>query len=175
MIGAISFRICGPCMTRLFGKCCPNRVDIGTHSSRSNPFLRTQTKANIRQAENARNKWRQARTLQKYHTAGESVPRLSRRFNLDPRTVKRYLEITGPPDISRKKRAQPLDAYHTQVMEWEAAGDTIQVIHEKLQFMGYTAAYGTVKVFIAELRKQKRVNTPLDIEYHNRWDICWLL
>jgi len=155
---------------QIIRKILPARVDLGTQLPRSDPPFRTQTKA-----ENARNKWRQAQILQKYYADGYSIPRLSKQFNLHWKTVKRYLEMTGPPDTSRQKRAKPLDAYHTQVMEWQAAGDSIQTIHEKLHEMGYTGAYGAVKVFIAALRKKKQANAPLDIEYHSRRDIRRIL
>lgn len=154
----------------------PNRIDLGTHATQSDPPLDRQTKVDIQQAENARNKWRQAQTLQKYHSADDSIARLSRRFKLNPRTVKRYLEMTGPPDTSRKKRSKLLDAYHTQVIEWEGAGHPVYIIYEKLQGIGYTGAYGSVKVFVAALRKKKLRDMPLDIEYHSRRDtrrILW--
>ena len=150
-------------------------MDLGKQSPRSDPPLPMQTKAEIRQAENARKKWEQAQMLQRYHTQGYSIARLSKQFNLNPRTVKRYLEMREPPDTSRKKRSKPLDAYHKQVIEWEEAGASVHLIYEKLQSVGYTGAYGSVKVFIAALRKKKRAEMPLDAEYHSRRDIRRML
>lgn len=69
-----------------------------------------------------------------------------------------------------------MDAYHTQVIEWEGAGHPVYIIYKKLQGIGYTGAYGSVKVFVAALRKKKRRDMPLDIEYHSRRDtrrILW--
>jgi len=97
---------------QIIRKILPARVDLGTHLPRPDPSPHTQTKAEIQQAENARNKWAQAQILQKYYADEYSITRLSKQFNLLWKTVKRYLEMTGPPDMSRQKRAKPLDAYH---------------------------------------------------------------
>src|SRR5699024_8227181 len=156
-------------------KILPVRIDLGTPLPKPDPPPRTQTKAEIRQAENARNKWAQAQILQKYYADGYSITRLSKQFNLHWKTVKRYLEMTGPPDTSRQKRPKALDAFHKQVIEWEAASHSIHIIYKKLQDIGYKGAYGSVRVFIAELRKKKRAKAPLDIEYHSRRDIRRIL
>ncbi|HLQ97559.1 MAG TPA: hypothetical protein VK135_02595 [Candidatus Dormibacteraeota bacterium] len=47
--------------------------------------------------------------------------------------------------------------------------------YEKLQAIGYTGAYGSVKVFIAVLRKKKWADMPLDTEYHSRRDVRHIL
>lgn len=156
-------------------KVLPSRMDIGTPTPRSDPSLPPHTKADIRQAENARKKWEQAQILQSYYRQGYSIARLSKQFNLNSRTIKRYLDMTGPPDTSRKKRVKPLDAYRQQAIEWEAAGHSVQFIYEKLQGLGYTGAYGAVKVFIATLRKRKRADAPLVTEYHSCRDIRRIL
>lgn len=80
---------------QIIRKIFPARVDLGTHLPRPDPPLRTQSKANIRQAENARNKWEQAQILQKYYANGYSTTRISKQFNLHWKTVKRYLEMTA--------------------------------------------------------------------------------
>ncbi|WP_371868313.1 transposase [Salinicoccus roseus] len=159
---------------QIIRKILPARVDLGTHLPRPDP-PRTQSKAELRQKENARNKWEQAQILQKYYADGYSITRISKQSNLHWKTVKRYLEMTGPPDTSRQKRAKPLDVYHTQIIDWEAAGHPVHIIYEKLQGIGYTGAYGAVKVFIAEIRKKKRAKAPMDTEYHSRRDIRRIL
>lgn len=79
--------------------------------------------------------------------------------------------MTGLPGMSRQKRSKSLDAYHTQVIEWEAADHPVHIIYEKRQGIDYTGVYGAVKVFIAELRKRKRAKAPLGAEYHSQRDI----
>lgn len=160
---------------QIIQKILPVRIDLGTPLPKPDPPPRSQTKAEIRQAENARNKWAQAQILQKYYADGYSITRLSKQFNLHWKTVKRYLEMTGPPDTSRQKRPKALDAFHKQVIEWEAAGHSIHIIYKKLQDIGYKGAYGSVRVFIAELRKKKRADAPLENAYHSRRDIRRIL
>ncbi|WP_245772822.1 transposase [Lacicoccus alkaliphilus] len=160
---------------QIIQKILPARIDLGTPLPKPDPPPGTQTKADIRQTENARKKWEQAQVLQRYYTKGYSITRLSKQFNLNPRTVKRYLEMTGPPDTSRKKRPKALDAFHKQVIEWEAAGHSIHIIYKKLQDIGYEGAYGSVKVFVAQLRKKKRAGAPWENAYHNRRDIRRML
>lgn len=158
---------------RIIRKVLPVRIDLGMRSPP--PVPPPQTKAEHHRLENAQRKWAQARTLQKYHAQGYSISRLSRQFNLHWKTVERYLGMTGVPDTTRQKRPKLLDAFHKSVIHWEADGDSVRAIYEKLLEIGYKGSYGSVKDFVADLRKRKRVAAPLDIEYHSRRDIRRIL
>lgn len=97
--------------------------------------------------------------IQQAHEQGMNLTQLAKQFNLDWRTVKKYVSASDQSISSaRGKKSHP---YLHEIIEMEANGVTVKEIHSHLIQLGFTGAYGATKNTIATIRKQKWANHPL--------------
>lgn len=100
---------------------------------------------------------------------GQTIAQLARTFQLDRRTVKKYIHLhTWSP--SRQVRRKAIDEYVTQALEWEQEGHSAMAIYRHLQRLGYDA----VKRLVRE-EKRKRNATTLQTFSVSRRKIVTLL
>ena len=84
-----------------------------------------------------------------------SYTELARKYNLDPRTAKRYAESDSRPvyELTRSKPSK-LDAYKHQIDVWlEEAPYSAVVILEKLVEIGFEGKYSIVKEYVRGKKK----------------------
>lgn len=81
---------------------------------------------------------------------GLSYTELSRKYQIDPRTAKKYAQSETKPGYTLETpRPSKLDPYKAQVNLWlEEAPYSATRIHEKLQEQGFDGGYWIVKVYV---------------------------
>jgi transposase len=89
------------------------------------------------------------------HTKGLSYTEIGRKYNLDPRTAKKYaLSETRPVYHLTEPKPSKLDEYKQQVDLWleEAPYSAVRVL-EKLQEQGFEGKYSIVKEYVRGKKK----------------------
>lgn len=64
-------------------------------------------------------KWELIQEIQQAHKNGKNYSRFGREYQLDRRTIQKYIKMSGPPLIHRK-RHRPLNSYKDQIVKLEA-------------------------------------------------------
>ena len=102
--------------------------------SEPNPFVREieMTKEEKRKKQRQAQKWALIQEIQTAHQSGKNISRLAREYELDRKTVKKYLQMTTPPLIHRRKRKTPISPFLDRVIELEAKGQTVSSIDSLL-------------------------------------------
>lgn len=74
--------------------------------SKSHPSVREieRTKAEKRKKERQEQKWALIQEIQTAHPSGKNISGLAKEYELDRKTVKKYLQTTTPPPVHRRKR-----------------------------------------------------------------------
>ncbi|MBS2773160.1 transposase [Anoxybacillus rupiensis] len=74
--------------------------------SKPHPSVREieRTKAEKRKKERQEQKWALIQEIQTAHPSGKNISRLAKEYELDQKTVKKYLQTTTPPPIHRRKK-----------------------------------------------------------------------
>jgi len=87
---------------------------------------------------------------------GMSYTEIARRYNLDPRTAKKYAESdTRPEYVLSKPKASKLDAYKEQITVWlEEAPYSAARILEKIQEHGFTGGHSIVREYVRNKKEQ---------------------
>ena len=89
---------------------------------------------------------------------GQTITQLARTFQLDRRTIKKYIHLpTWSP--SRQVRRKAINEYVTQALEWEKEGHSVMTIYRYLQQLGYTGGYDAVKRLVREEKRKRNATT----------------
>ena len=90
------------------------------------------------------------------HQKGLSYMELSRKYNIDRRTAKKYAESESRPVYNlTDSKPSKLDPYKSQIMIWlEEAPYSAQRIWEKLREQGFDGSYSVVKCFVRGKKEQ---------------------
>ncbi|WP_243458095.1 transposase [Sporosarcina sp. Te-1] len=105
--------------------------------------------------ERQKRKWSLIREIQKEHTDGKNISRLSREYQLDRRTIRKYLDLKTPP-IDLRPRAKPIDGFSQEVIRFEQAGHTVRSIYQSIQEQGYEGTYSAVRTLVQSKRKERK-------------------
>lgn len=125
--------------------------------------LKPTTKLELEQLTRQKRKQELMKEIQQAHEQGMNLTQLAKQFNLDFRTVKKYV-LASDQSISSARGKKPHPYLH-EIIEMEANGLTIKEIHARLIQLGFTGAYGATKNTIATIRKQKRAQPSIDCHY----------
>lgn len=112
-------------------------------------------------------KWSLILEIQAEHKSGKNLSELSREFQLDWRTIQKYVNLQSPP-IDRRIRAKPIDAYAEEVIQLEQAGHTVKSIYQLVQGQGYEGTYSAVRSLVQSERKKRKYNVPKKISVSRR-------
>ncbi|MGY1423782.1 hypothetical protein [Bacillus cereus] len=93
-------------------------------------------------------------------------PKISNKFQMDWRTVKKYINMSSPPDSTQGYRDSPIDVYMETIQTSIRAGNTVKEIHKQIQKLGYEGKYGTVRIRIEDYRRQLKQQT---VEHQNTY------
>ena len=98
-------------------------------------------------------------TIQTLWKQGRSKSEISRLTGHDRKTVRKVIRGIEDGKIrpEQKKRASILDPYKENILELIEQGLTSVRIHEKLQALGCTAAYPTVKGYVSGIKKRENI------------------
>jgi hypothetical protein len=69
------------------------------------------TKAEKRKKQRQERKWALIQEIQTAHQSGKNISNLAKEYELDRKTVKKYLQLTTPPLIHRRKRKTPIPPF----------------------------------------------------------------
>ena len=157
-------------------KLLPNRIEKDKQENVPTPQEIPLTKSERARIENANKKWEQACHMKELKKEGYSLRKIGDILNIDPRTVKKYIEMTEPPSLKRTKRPNPLDAFQQEVIQWETDGLTIRAMYHNLKEKNYTGTYGALKYYVASIRKKKKAGQKLQADsYYDRKNVRKIL
>ncbi|WP_176535914.1 hypothetical protein [Bacillus cereus] len=94
--------------------------------------------------------------VQKLHSEGMSLRKISTYLHLDRRTVKKYVETNLQTVVvqTRPSRTKKSDPYLEQIISYIRKGLSSQKIHDYLVAQGYTGSTSTTRHRVRELKKQ---------------------
>ncbi len=87
---------------------------------------------------------------------GMSYTEIGRRYNIDPRTAKKYAESeTRPTYIMSEAKPSKLDPYKEQITVWlEEAPYSAERILEKIREQGFDGGHSMVREFVRHKKEQ---------------------
>lgn len=87
---------------------------------------------------------------------GLSYTEIARKYNLDPRTAKKYAESKTRPVYSLStSKPSKLDAYKEQIALWlEEAPYSAERILEKIQEQGFAGGHSIVREYVRNKKEQ---------------------
>jgi len=91
------------------------------------------------------------------HRQGHSMRWISKRLGIHRDTVKKYITQKKQPQYRKQKRRESiLTPYHQMIRDWLEQDDYRATwIFDKLQSLGYSGGYDTVRYFVRDVKKQK--------------------
>ncbi|WP_232336890.1 transposase [Planococcus lenghuensis] len=101
-------------------------------------------------------KWELILEIQEAYKKGKRISRLAREYELNWRTVQKYIRMTSPPSASRVRR-RPTDKYQSLIQRLETEGKTVKEIYQCLQEQGYAGTYSAVRTVVETLRKKRNL------------------
>lgn len=100
-----------------------------------------------------RRKWTLVLAVQQDARQGVPISELIRRHHIDPKTCRRYLQLTEPPRISRSHRRHSADIYRADIVRWIRQGRTTEWMYRTLKRKGYPRGISTFRPYVARLKK----------------------
>lgn len=122
-----------------------DRVPDRTHLSRREE----------KQKQRREQKWEMIRQVQDLHRKGIKVMQLARMFDLDRKTVRKYLTLDHMPETVRRARTTVLDPYKATVKQLLLEGYDGPQILSTIRAMGYPGSRSVLSEYLAKLRKGK--------------------
>ncbi|MGY6766149.1 hypothetical protein ACW73O_14085 [Faecalibacterium prausnitzii] len=116
-----------------------------------------ETKLQRQQHEQQEKKWALIQTIQQEFKKGKKKAELAREFNLDPRTITKYIQYTGRPIPVKRKRKRQTDGFHEQIEQLERDANTVKQIYEHIRENGYTGTLSGVRITIESIRKEQKL------------------
>ena len=108
-------------------------------------------------------KWMEIRTD---HQKGMNYTELGRKYNIDPRTAKKYAESdTRPTYILSTPKASKLDPYKEQITTWlEEAPYSAERILEKIREQGFDGGHSIVREYVRHKKEHNEEKTTVRFE-----------
>lgn len=100
-----------------------------------------------------RRKWTLILAVQQDARQGVPISELIRRHHIDPKTCRRYLQMTEPPRISRSHRRHSADIYKGDIVRWIRQGRTTEWMYRTLKRKGYLRGISIFRPYVARLKK----------------------
>lgn len=103
------------------------------------------------------NKWKLIQEVQKEYQKYHKYSTVGRKFNIDDRTVKKYLQIKEPPVNGNKNReyTSKLNLYKNKIIKMNNEGFTWKVIKESIQRDGYKGSDSLLRAYLSKIKKEK--------------------
>ena len=103
------------------------------------------------------NKWELIQEVQKEYQKYHKYSVVGRKFNIDDRTVKKYLQIKEPPVNGNKNREynSKLSLYKNKIIKMNNEGFTWKMIKENIQKDGYNGSDSLLRTYISKIKKEE--------------------
>lgn len=103
------------------------------------------------------NKWELIQEVQKEYQKYHKYSVVGRKFNIDDRTVKKYLQIKEPPVNGNKNREynSKLNLYKNKIIKMNNEGFTWKVIKENIQKDGYNGSDSLLRTYLSKIKKEE--------------------
>ncbi|KZN99332.1 hypothetical protein A4244_19000 [Bacillus badius] len=85
------------------------------------PLTRLEQRIKNRQEQ----KWLFIQEIKQAYQKGKNISRLAKEYELDRRTVRKYINMSGPPSFTRKRK-KTVNPYYDQIFKLEQEGDTVK-------------------------------------------------
>jgi transposase len=103
------------------------------------------------------NKWQLIREVQEEYRKCHKYSIVARKFKIDDRTVKKYLEIKEPPINGNRKReySSKLNLYKNKIIKMSNEGYTWKVIKETIKKDGYKGSDSLLRKYLTKIKKEE--------------------
>lgn len=115
-----------------------------------------ETKYQRQRWERYEKKWALIRQIQEEHQKGKNISVLAREFQLDRRTIRKYLNTTSIPIIARRKSRRPINDFYEEVKHLEGEKKTVKEIYSLICNNGYTGTFSGVRMTVEKIRKERK-------------------
>ncbi|MEI4606011.1 hypothetical protein WAG19_30085, partial [Bacillus cereus] len=124
--------------------------------SKQEVYLLFMTQSKKEGAERKKRKKIIIKKVQKLHSKGMSLRKISTYLHLDRRTVKKYVEMNLQTVViqNRPNRTKKSDPYLEQIITYIRKGISSKQVHTYLVAQGYTGGTSTTRHRVRELKKQ---------------------
>ena len=104
-----------------------------------------------------KNKWKLIKQVQEEYKKCNSYIEVARKYNLDRRTVRKYINIKEPPINGNKNReyTSKLDLYKNKIIEMNNSGSNWKEIKEVIVLEGYKCCDSLLRTYLAKIKKEK--------------------
>ena len=102
------------------------------------------------------NKWELIKQVQEEYKKVHKYSVVSRKYNIDDRTVKKYINIKEPPINGNKNREYPskLDLYKNKIIEMNNDGLSWKKIYDKIRTNGYKGSESLLRTYLSKIKKK---------------------
>lgn len=115
-----------------------------------------ETKYQRQRWERYEKKWILIRHIQEEHQKGKNISVLAREFQLDRRTIRKYLNTTSIPIITRRKSRRPIKDFYDEVKRFEGERKTVKEIYSLICNNGYRGTFSGVRMTVEKIRKERK-------------------
>ena len=104
-----------------------------------------------------KNKWELIQEVQEEYKKCCKYSVVARKFKIDDRTVKKYLNIVEPPINGNKNRkySSKLDKYKNKIIKMNNEGYTWKAIRDEIQKDGYIGSDSLLRTYLSKIRREK--------------------
>ena len=102
------------------------------------------------------NKWELIKQVQEEYKKVHKYSVVSRKYNIDDRTVKKYINIKEPPINGNKNREyhSKLDLYKNKIIEMNNGGLSWKKIYDKIRTNGYKGSESLLRTYLSKIKKK---------------------
>lgn len=103
-----------------------------------------------------KNKWQLIQDVQNEYKKIHKYSVVAKKFNIDERTVKKYLSITEIPTHARKSKeyGSKLDKYKKEIIEMNNKGYSWKIIRDTIKKKGYVGSDSLIRHYLAKIKKE---------------------
>lgn len=102
------------------------------------------------------NKWELIKQVQEEYKKVQKYSVVARKYNIDDRTVKKYLSIKEPPINGNKNREyhSKLDLYKNKIIEMNDDGFSWIKIYDEIKKNGYNGSESLLRTYLSKIKKK---------------------
>ena len=111
-----------------------------------------------------KNKWELIQKVQEEYKRVGKYSLVSRKYNINERTVKKYLNIKEPPVNGNKNRtyASKLDLYKNEIIKMNNEGCSWIIINKAIRKKRYTGSDSLLRTYLAKIRREETEVIPIE-------------
>lgn len=110
-------------------------------------------------------KWKLIQEIQQAYYNGKNISRLASEYNLDWRTINKYIKMIEPP-LFQRHRNRPTDLFNDQIINLEKEGNTLKEIYHSICDQGYAGTFSAVRTIVERVRKERKYDLAKEQKIH---------